>query len=135
TGEECRVYYCRQLENLQTPLGAARMFVPTAVAGIIILRDYYLNAQNKLAPMRSVTLQATTIVLLLLLGLGTMGLSLMTVHSSCPHRTPEEWAHIVRRTLLPVHIVMGITLGSAATLLWLARRAIERTDATEAKLE
>ncbi|KAF4757155.1 hypothetical protein FOZ63_001982 [Perkinsus olseni] len=135
TGEECRVYYCRQLENLQTPLGAARMFVPTAVAGIIILRDYYLNAQNKLAPMRSVTLQATTIVLLLLLGLGTMGLSLMTVHSSCPHRTPEEWARIARRTMLPVHIVMGITLGSAATLLWLARRAIERTDATEAKLE
>ncbi|KAF4709472.1 hypothetical protein FOZ63_026839 [Perkinsus olseni] len=122
---------CRLFRILDTQ----RMFVPTAVAGIIILRDYYLNAQNKLAPMRSVTLQAATIVLLLLFGLGTMGLSLMTVHSHCPDRSPEDWAHIVRRTLLPVHIVVGLTLGSAARLLWLSRRTIERTDATEAKLE
>ncbi|EER15843.1 hypothetical protein Pmar_PMAR003295 [Perkinsus marinus ATCC 50983] len=134
TGEECRSYYCRQFENLQTPLGAARVFVPTGVAGIIILRDYYLNTNNKLAPMHSVTLQAAAVVLLLLMGLGTMGLSLMAVHSACPDGTSELWDHIVRRTLLPVHTVMGFTLGGAATLLWLARRVIESSPKTE-KLE
>ncbi|KAF4659142.1 hypothetical protein FOL47_007712 [Perkinsus chesapeaki] len=124
-GEQCKVYYCHQLDNLQTPMGAARVFIPTAVAGVIILKDYYLNANNKLAPMHCVSLQAIAMVLLILLGCGTMGLSLMTVHSACPNRTPEEWVVIVRKTLLPVHIVMGFTLASAAILLWLARQALD----------
>ena len=70
-----QIYYCSLTKSLLSPVGLIRLFLPMFLSAIVnVLLFFKANSR---------TSQSLVILLLVLVGLPTMGVSVATCHSAC----------------------------------------------------